>query len=76
MLIVQDALDWIGKSLYQFYKYQDSGGAGTLRVGQAWFNLLEPKDQELLRGTGYDPFYSNAWGDVVGALEYILGCEG
>jgi hypothetical protein len=67
-LTVNDCLQYIGKTRHEFHDQLERGQ----RIGQAWFNFLDEKDQEKLRGSLYDPFYADAWPLVIKALRFLL----
>jgi hypothetical protein len=45
------------------------------RRGQAFFTALNPRQQSLLTGTMYDPFYKNSWASIRTALDHLLEVE-
>lgn len=44
---------------------------GTQRLGQAFFNSLPTVYQSQLRAGSWDPFYSNSWGAIYNAIDYL-----
>lgn len=53
-------------------KFEKALNLGGQRVGQAFFNALSTKDQELLRGTIRDPFYKDSIDAVYLAIEFLM----
>lgn len=45
------------------------------RIGQAFFNALNPKDRERLRGSLFDPFFKNSSYGVRSAIDFLLDTE-
>lgn len=69
--LAEDYLAGRGGSVYE-YHYNMSEGQ---RRGQAFFNALSGRDQELIRGSGYDTFYTVGHAAIEKAIEFLLDNE-
>lgn len=66
-----DLLEWyISESGGDLVRYHQDLLAGH-RVGQAFFNALSREDQERLRATSHDPFYSQSWWQILDVIDYL-----
>jgi len=66
--IAEDYLQGRNGSIQEYHL----GLARRLRLGQAFFNALSEKDQQLLRGTLRDPFHKNTSQAIEEAVVFLL----
>ena len=67
-LTAEDCKEYLGGKVAFFWERINTGQ----RIGQAWFNALDPWDQDKLRGSFYDPFHADNWPAVIKALRFLL----
>lgn len=65
-----DVYEYLGttrSAIMRRYLYEDNQ-----RIGQAFYNALEPNDARKLNGHIFDPFHADNWPIVIRALIYLL----
>lgn len=69
-LKADDVYEYLGgtrAAIMRRYIYEDNQ-----RIGQAFYNALEPNDARKLNGHIFDPFYADNWPVVIRALIFLL----